>query len=65
MDGFGRVSWWGFSPALDLIALHEQSMCVDYVVTVRLSDIKTHVGPSNVSVGRVDCTCTAKSGMYM
>lgn len=65
MDGFGRVSWWGFSPALDLTALHGQGMCVEYVVTIRLSDIKTHVGPSNVSVDWVDYTCTAKSGIYI
>ena len=24
VDGFGSVTWWGFSPALNLISLYEQ-----------------------------------------
>ena len=65
MDGFGKVSWWGFSPALDLIALHEQGMFVEHVVTIRLSGIKTHVGQSKVSVGWVGCASAVKPGMYI
>ena len=24
VDGFGAVNWWGFSPALDLVDLHQR-----------------------------------------
>ena len=38
VDGFGSVTWWGFSPALNLIALHEQGKFIDYSTVYREYD---------------------------